>query len=95
MGSGRRPASFVLANALVWALMTAILVVVPDWLESWLGLELARVVGWAVACGVWVVVVESGWKARYGPFVRFAVQLALWVSAAVVAIWISEHTSLG
>ena len=52
---------------LVWVLMTAILVVVPDPLERWLGLELARVLGWAVACGVWVVAVESQWKARVRP----------------------------
>ena len=82
--------AFLLVNALVWALMTTILVLVPDTLEPWLGLQLARIVGWAVACGVWVVVVESGWKARYGPFVRFLGQFALWVSAALVAMWISE-----
>lgn len=82
--------AFLLVNALVWALMTTILVLVPDNLERWLGLQLARIIGWAVACGVWVVVVESAWKARYGPFTRFVAQFVLWVSAALVAIWISE-----
>jgi hypothetical protein len=84
-------AAFLLVNALVWVLMTTILVLVPDNLERWLGLQLARVIGWAVACGVWVVVVESGWKARYGPFVRFIGQFVLWVSAALLAMWISEQ----
>jgi hypothetical protein len=82
---------FVAANAAVWLAMTAILVVVPDTLERWMSLEIARVIGWAVACGVWVVAVERSWQDRVGPFTRFAVQIVLWVSAAVVAIWVSEH----
>jgi hypothetical protein len=83
-------ATFLIFNAFVWVLMTVILVLVPDRLEQWLGLELARIIGWAVACGVWVVAVEASWKARYGPFTRFALQFVLWVSAALVAMWISE-----
>jgi hypothetical protein len=86
-----RLASFAAVNLLVWGLMTAVLVVVPDTLERWLSLEIARVIGWAVACGIWVVVVESSWKARYGPFVRFFAQLVLWVSAAIIAMWISDQ----
>jgi hypothetical protein len=82
--------TFLLVNALVWAAMTVILVLVPDSLERVLGLEFARVIGWAVACGVWVVVVESAWKARFGAFARFVGQFVLWVSAALVAMWISE-----
>jgi hypothetical protein len=78
-------------NALVWLAMVVILVVVPDYLERWIPLEFARVVGWAVACGVWVVVVEREWQARAGPFARFFLQLVLWVAAAVLAIWISEQ----
>lgn len=81
---------FLVKNAVVWVAMTAILVVVPDTLERWMTLQIARVLGWAVACGVWVVVVESEWKARYGPVTRFAIQFVLWVSAALVAIWISD-----
>ena len=37
------------ANLVVWLVMVAILVVVPDSLERWMSLEVARVVGWAVA----------------------------------------------
>lgn len=88
------PFGFVLATAAVWLLMTVILVLVPDALERWLGLEIARVVGWAVACGVWVVTIESQWQARVGPFKRFVFQLLLWISAALVAIRISEMTRL-
>jgi len=69
--------------------MTAILVVVPDTLERWMDLQVARVVGWAVACSVWVLAVEREWQRRSGPFVRFALQFVLLVGAAVPALWIS------
>lgn len=88
----RRWLRFVLANLLVWLLMTVILVLVPDALDGWLGLEVARVVGWAVAGSVWVVTIERQWQARIGPLWRFVLQLLLWISAALVAIWISEMT---
>jgi hypothetical protein len=86
--------TFALLNTIVWLLMVGILVVVPDTLERWMALEVARVIGWAVACGVWVVAVERYWQQRYGPFVRFFLQLVLWVSAALVASWISEQARL-
>ena len=85
---------FLLLNLLVWLLMTAILVVVPDWFEPALGLAMARVVGWAVACAVWVIVVERQWKARFDVLPRLAGQLLLWVTAAVVASWISEQARI-
>jgi hypothetical protein len=88
--SPRRRWPFVLANVLVWLLMTVILVLVPDALDAWLGLEVARVVGWAVAGSVWVVTLEKQWQARVGVAWRFVLQLLLWISAALVAIWISE-----
>jgi hypothetical protein len=81
---------FLLQNALVWLAMVVILVLVPDALERWLGVELSRFVGWAIACGVWVVSVERHWQARFGILTRFVLQLALWVGAALVAISISE-----
>lgn len=83
-------AVFVAANLLMWALMTAILIVVPDALDRWLSLEFARVVGWAVASGLWVVVLQQPWRSRVGPFTLFALQVLLWISAALVAIWISD-----
>jgi hypothetical protein len=52
------------------------------------------VIGWALACAVWVVAVEHEWQARFGPLVRFALQLVLWVAAALTAIWISESATL-
>lgn len=85
-----RGAAFLLANVLMWALMTAILIVVPDALDRWLSLEFARVVGWAVASGLWVVVLQQPWRSRVGPFTLFALQVSLWISAALVAIWISD-----
>ena len=80
---------FVFINAVVWVVMTVILVVVPDALERWLSFELSRVVGWAVAGTVWVVAVERHWQERAGPLMRFFPQLILWVSAALVSGWIS------
>lgn len=85
---------FVLANVGVWIAMVVILVIVPDFLERWMPLEFARVIGWAVACAVWVVLVERQWQARIGPFLRFFAQLVLWVGAALLAIWISEQFRL-
>jgi hypothetical protein len=82
---------FALRSALVWLLMVAILVVLPDTLERWMSIEIGRVIGWAVACLVWVVVIEHEWKARFGPFTRFGLQLVIWVGAAVLAMWISDQ----
>lgn len=82
---------FLLKSALTWLIMVAILVAVPDTLERWMNLQFGRVIGWAVACGVWVVVVERAWQERFGPFVRFVLQLVLWVGAALLAIWISDQ----
>jgi hypothetical protein len=90
MASQHSKGRFAIKNALVWLAMTIILVVVPDSLERWMPLQIARVLGWVLACGLWVVVVEAEWKARYGPLVRFAVQFVLWVSAAILAIFISD-----
>jgi hypothetical protein len=82
---------FVVRNLIVWILMTVILVVVPDTLEKWMPLAIARVLGWAVACSVWVVVVEARWQRKLSPVPRFLVQLVLWVGAALVAMWISDQ----
>jgi hypothetical protein len=90
MAPRRTDAAFLLVNVLMWVVMTTILVVVPDQLERWLPIEIARVVGWAVASGLWVVVLQQQWRSRVGPFTLFALQLVLWVSAALVAIWISD-----
>jgi hypothetical protein len=85
---------FLVRNVLVWILMVVILVVVPDELNRWIAIDIARVIGWAVACGVWVIVVEQEWKLRFSPLARFALQLVLWVSAALLAMWISDQVSL-
>ena len=86
--------TFVLLNFVVWLSMVVILVVVPDTLERWMAFEIARVIGWAVACSVWVISVERYWQQRYGPFVRFFLQFLLWVSAALLASWISEQARI-
>lgn len=88
---GRGFAAFVLKNIIVWLLMVVVLVLVPDTLEPWLGLEIARIVGWAVAFPVWMIVVERDWQARFGPLTRVALQVPLWIAAALLASWISEQ----
>jgi hypothetical protein len=82
---------FIIRNTLVWILMTVILVVVPGQLERWMPVEIARVIGWPIACGVWVIVVEREWQARFGPFARFGFQLILWVSSALLASWVGDQ----
>lgn len=86
---------FVVANVCVWAAMVAILVVLPDSIARWLPLEVSRVIGWAVACTVWVVTVEQQWKVRYGPLTRILAQFILWVTAALFALWLSDQTHVG
>jgi hypothetical protein len=85
---------FFALNVAVWAAMVVILVLVPDLLARWMRLEIARVIGWAFACSVWVVAIEREWQERFRPFARFGLQLLLWVGAALVAIWISESAAL-
>lgn len=92
MTRSRRRWSFVLVNVAVWIAMVVVLVVVPDTLERWLPLEVARVLGWAVAGVIWVMAVEREWRARLGPLARAGLQLVLWVGAALLAIWISEQS---
>ena len=86
---------FVAASFAVWLVMVVILVLVPDSLEPWVGLEVSRVIGWAVAGGVWMISVEPAWRSRVGPVWRFLLQTTFWVLAALVAIWISEQAYLG
>ena len=85
---------FFLSNILVWLLMVVILVVVPDTLERWATLEVARVIGWAVGYGVWVILIEQRWRERVRPFSRFVLQFFIWVSAALLAIWISDQARI-
>jgi len=92
--SGRRwSAAFLAANACAWLLMVVVLVLVPDQLSRWTSIEFARVTGWAIASGLWVVLVGAGWQQRVKPLTRFGVQFVLWVSAALLAIWISEQAN--
>jgi len=85
---------FLLLNFAMWLVMVIILIIVPDTLERWVSLELARGIGWAVACALWTLAVEWQWRRRTGPVVRFFVQTTIWVSAALVAIWISDQANM-
>jgi len=74
--------------------MTAILLVLPDQLERWIDLSVARAIAWAVAGAVWVVAIERQWQARMGALARFPLQVLLWTSSALVAMWISDQFRL-
>jgi hypothetical protein len=94
MTRARSTLLFVLANVALWVVMVVILIVVPDALESRTGIELGRVCGWALAGAVWTVAIEAQWRRRTGPVLRFMCQTCLWVSAALVAVWISDRVNM-
>ena len=85
-----RRARFGLRSVGVWLVMVLVLVVVPDTLERWMPLNIARVCGWVLASGIWVAVLERDWQARFRPVPRFLLQVAAWLTAALLAIWISD-----
>lgn len=84
----------MLLNIVMWVLMTLILLVLPDQLDRWLDLGVARAIGWAVAGALWVVAIERQWQARMGALARFPLQVLLWVSSALVAMWLSDQFRL-
>jgi len=88
-------ARFVALSGVVWIIMIAVLIVVPDALEDWMPLPVARVVGWVLASGIWVAVVEREWRARFSPVSRFLLQTAIWLSAALIAIYVSDYFRMG
>ena len=82
--------TFLLLNVVMWVVMTAILVILPDALDRWVDIVIARAFAWAIAGSVWVVAIERQWRARMGALARFPLQVGLWASAALVATWISD-----
>ena len=80
----------MLLNVVMWLVMTVILIVLPDQLDRWLDLGVARAIGWAVAGALWVVAIERQWQARMGALARFPLQVLLWASSALVAMWLSD-----
>jgi hypothetical protein len=83
--------SLALRSVVVWLVMVVVLVVVPDALEAWMPLDIARVCGWVLASGIWVAVLERDWRKRFSPLPRFVLQTVIWLSAAIVAITISDQ----
>jgi len=75
----------------VWLLMVGVLVVVPDALERWMPLHIARVFGWVLASGLWVAILERDWQDRFAPVPRFVLQVVVWLAAALTAAWISDQ----
>ncbi|MEI6244925.1 MAG: hypothetical protein WCQ64_07740 [Acidobacteriota bacterium] len=92
--SAKKFVPFLLLNVAMWFVMTAILLVLPDQLDRWMDLSVGRAIAWAVAGAVWVVAVERQWQARMGALARFPLQVVLWVSSALVAMWLSDQFRL-
>ena len=88
-------ARFVAWSGAVWLVMIVVLIVVPDSLEGWMPLSIARVCGWVLASGIWVAVVEREWRARFSPVSRFLLQTAIWLTAAFIAIFVSDYFRMG
>ena len=82
---------FLIRSVTVWCVMVVVLVVVPDTLERWMPLQVARVFGWVLASGIWVAILEREWQERFAPLIRFSLQIVIWLSAAFAAIWISDQ----
>jgi hypothetical protein len=82
--------TFSLRSVAVWLVMVVVLVVVPDWLEQWIPLHIARIIGWVLASGIWVAVLERDWQERFGPIARFVLLIVVWLAAALTASWISD-----
>ena len=83
--------AFAARSFAVWLVMVAVLVLVPDALERVLSLQVARICGWVLASGLWVAILEREWRERFRPVTRFTLQIGAWLSAALVAIWISDQ----
>ncbi len=81
-------------NVALWLAMTVILLVLPDQLDRWMDLSVGRAIAWAVAGALWVVAIERQWQARMGALARFPLQVLLWASSAIVAMWLSDQFRL-
>jgi len=88
-------ARFVARSGAVWLIMIVVLIVVPDSLEGWMPLPIARVCGWVLASGIWVAVVEREWRERFSPIPRFLIQIVVWLSAALIAVYVSDYFRVG
>ena len=88
-------ARFVAWSGAVWLVMIVVLIVVPDSLEDWMPLPIARVCGWVLASGIWVAVVEREWRERFSPIPRFLIQIVVWLSAALIAVYVSDYFRVG
>jgi hypothetical protein len=87
----RRGLRFGLWSAGVWVLMVVVLVVVPDTIERWMPLHIARACGWVLASGLWIALLERDWQQRFSPLPRFGLQIVVWLAAVLTATWISDQ----
>jgi len=90
-GPSKSPVPLLLRSAIVWLVMVVVLVVVPDALEQWMPLQIARICGWVLASGIWVIALDRAWQTHFRPLIRFPLQITAWLTAALTAVWISDQ----
>jgi hypothetical protein len=78
---------------LAWALMTTGLAVLPAMLGNLVDEPWPSVIAWAVVSLAWVPV-EAVLRHRLGPLARFAINLPLWVAAAICGFWLRHALGL-
>jgi len=78
---------------LAWAVMTAGLAILPAMIGNLLDDPWPVVIAWAIVSMAWVPV-EVVLRARLGPLARFAINLPLWVGAALCGFWLRQVLGL-
>lgn len=83
----------LLLVAVAWALMTVGLAILPAMLGNLFEEPWPIVIAWAVVSLFWVPV-EAAMRGRVGALGRFAINLPLWVAAALCGFWLRQALGL-
>ena len=77
----------ILLIAVAWALMVVGLAVLPGILGNLVGDPWPIVISWVIVSMAWVPV-EAVLRGRVGALGRFAINLPLWIAAALCGFWL-------
>ncbi|MDQ3069560.1 MAG: hypothetical protein M3R55_07510 [Acidobacteriota bacterium] len=83
----------VLLIAAAWGVMTVGLAILPGILGNLFDEPWSVVISWAIVSMVWVPV-EVVLRGRVGALARFAINVPLWVAAALCAFWLRQSLGL-
>jgi hypothetical protein len=83
----------ILLIAVAWALMTLGLAVLPGVLGNLVGDPWPIVISWVIVSLAWVPV-EAVLRGRVGALGRFAINLPLWIMAALCGFWLRNALGL-